>query len=96
MNPLSDQRAGPDHEPPRAARVVQVSVQPKTWFGKLVAAIVGVAVMLLALFLSVLVFAVLASLAVVAVLYIAWAARRARRAAQSQIIDNEAQNPGPL
>lgn len=90
MSPSTDRDAAPGHVP----RVVHVSVQPRTWYGKLVAAVVGLAVMVLALFLSVVVFAVLASLAVAAVVYIAWASRRARRSAQSQIIDVEAREPG--
>ena len=93
MNQRFDHRAGPSYRPPHGARVNTVAVQPRTWFGKLIAAVIGVALMLLTLFLSIFVFAVLASLLVLAVIYVLWTARQARRAAQSQIIDNEAQQP---
>ena len=60
-------------------RVVHISVQPKTWFGKLIAGIVGLAVMLVAFFLSILAFAIIASIVVVAIIYFLWVTRRARR-----------------
>ena len=62
-------------------RVVHIAVQPKTWFGKLIAGIVGAALMLVAFFLSLLAFAIIASIVVVAILYFLWATRRARREA---------------
>ncbi len=70
-------------------RVIHISVQPKTWFGKLVAGIIGVAVMLVAFFLSILAFVIIASIVVMAIIYFLWATRRARRAMRDQIIDGE-------
>jgi len=94
MDRLRDRRIEPTSRSLHAARVVHVSVQPQTWFGKLVAGVIGLAAMLVAFFLSMIVFAVIASLVVVAVIYLMWAARRTRRAAQSQIIDNDLRDPG--
>ena len=94
MDRLRDRRTEPTSRSLYAARVVHVSVQPKTWFGTLMAAVIGLAVMLVAFLLSMIVFAVIASLIVVAVIYLIWAARRARRAAHTQIIDNDTRDPG--
>lgn len=94
MDRLRDRRKEPTSRALYVARVVHVSVQPKTWFGKLMAAVVGLAAMLVAFFISMIVFAVIASLVVVAVIYLMWAARRARSAAQSQVIDNDSRDPG--
>ncbi|HEY2929120.1 hypothetical protein [Piscinibacter sp.] len=82
-------RHGPQSSQPRPVRVIHISVQPKTWLGKLIAGIVGVAVMLLAFFLSILAFAIIASLVVVAIVYFMWVTHRARRAMRSQTIDSE-------
>lgn len=94
MERLRDRRTEPSSRALYAARVVHISVQPKTWFGKLMAAVVGTGVMLVAFFISIIVFAVIASLVVVAVIYLMWAARRARGAVESQIIDNNSCDPG--
>lgn len=94
MDRFNDRRNEPLSGVPHLANGLHAATQPKTWFGKLVAAILGVAVLLVALFLSIFAFAVIAIMAVLAVAYILWTTRRARRAAQSQIIDNEAQGPG--
>lgn len=79
--------------------MVHVVVQPKTWFGQAIAAVVGVAVLLAMFFLSIIVFAVLASVGVVVALYLWWMVRRARRRAADNVIDNvidnEAKNPDP-
>ena len=85
----------PDHPTPqssqrRPGRVIRISVQPKTWFGRLVAGTIGAAVMLVAFFLSLLAFAIVASIAVSAIVYFLWAARRARRARRGRTIDGEA------
>lgn len=80
---------------PPGARGLHAAMLPKSWLGKLLAAIVGLATMLVALFLSIFLFAVIASVAVVGVLYVMWVARRARRASESQIIDNQAGDQGP-
>ena len=73
-------------------RVLHVSLQPKTWLGKLIAGIIGVAVMLAALLLSILAFAIVASIVVVAIIYLLWVTRRARRAMRNQTIDMKAQS----
>lgn len=70
-------------------RVIHISVQPKTWFGKLMAGIVCVAVMLVAFFLSVLAFAIVTGIFVVAVIYFLWATRRAHRTMRNRTIDGE-------
>ena len=93
MNPRFDLHPAPVAGPPQGPHLRFLAAQSKSWFGKLIAAVIGVMVMLLTLFLSIFVFAVLGSLLVVAVIYVLWTARRARREAQSQIIDNEAQQP---
>ena len=74
---------------PRTMRVVHVSVQPKTWFGKLIAGIIGVVVILVTFFLSILVFAIITSIVVIVVIYIFWVTHRARRAMRNQTIDGE-------
>jgi len=48
-------------------RVIQISVRPSTWFGKLVLAVLGVVVMMLMLILSVLALAIFAVIAIAAV-----------------------------
>ncbi len=88
MSQLPDQQI-PQPPQPRPVRVIHISVQPKTWFGKLVAGIIGMAVMLVAFFLSILAFAIIASIVLVAIIYFLWATRRVRRAMRDQIIDGE-------
>jgi hypothetical protein len=84
----------PEQPPPPAAdgrtvRVVHVSVQPKSWIGRLVLGIVGVAAMVVAVFLSVIAFAVVAGLVAVALIYLLWVTRPARRAMRDQVIEGE-------
>jgi len=69
-------------------RTVQISLQPKTWFGKIIAAIVGVAVALVAFFVSIVALAVIAVIVVVAIAYFFWATRRARRKMRSEPVDD--------
>jgi hypothetical protein len=45
--------------------------------------------MLLAFFLSIVVFAILAGIALLAIIYLLWAMHRARRAMRDQVIDGE-------
>ena len=71
------------------ARAFHISVQPKTWFGKLVAGIIGMAVMLAALFLSLLALAIVSSIVLAAILYFLWTARRGRRTVRNQTIEGE-------
>jgi uncharacterized membrane protein len=93
MKQLPNQQTPQTSQPsqPRTVRVIHVSVQPKTWFGKLMAGIVGVAVMLVAFFLSVLAFAIVTGIVVVAVIYFLWATRRAHRTMRNQTVDGEIQ-----
>ena len=72
-------------------RVVEISLQPKTWFGRIIAAIVGVAVALVAFFASILVLAIIVVIVVVAIAYFVWATRRARRKMRSEPIDDGTQ-----
>lgn len=76
--------------PSETPRAFHVSGQPKTWFGKLVAGIIGMAVMLAALFVSLLALAIVSSIVLAAILYFLWAARRGRRTARNQTIEGEA------
>jgi VIT1/CCC1 family predicted Fe2+/Mn2+ transporter len=94
MEQLPNQQTPQTSQPsqPQTVRVVHISLQPKTWFGKLIAGIIGVAVMLVAFFLSILAFAIIASIVVVAIIYFLWATRHARRAMRNQTVDGEVQN----
>jgi membrane protein implicated in regulation of membrane protease activity len=78
MEQLPNQQT-PQLSRPRTARVIRISVQPKTWFGKLIAGIIGVAIMLVAFFLSIVTFAIIASIVGAAIIYILWATRRVAR-----------------
>ena len=73
----------------RTARVIHVSVQPRSWIGRLVLGIVGVVAMVVTVFLSVIAFAVVAGLVAVALIYLLWVTRRARRAMRDQVIEGE-------
>jgi Flp pilus assembly protein TadB len=88
MGQVPDQQS-PQSPQTRPVRGIHISVQPKTWFGKLVAGIFAAAVVLLAFFLSIVVFAILASIAMLAIIYLLWATHRARRAMRNQVIDGE-------
>lgn len=89
-NPPPSQTSQPSQS--RTARVIHVSVRPKTWFGKLIAGIVGVAVMLGVFFLSAVVFVVVTGIIVAALIYVLWATRRVRRTMRNRTIDGEIQN----
>jgi len=88
MEQLPEQQ-DPQTPQPRAVRTIHISVQPKSWLGKLVAGIVGIALMLVAFLLSVVAFAIIASLVLLVVIYVLWVTRRARRAMRDQVIDGE-------
>jgi len=78
----------PSERPSRAPiRTVEISLQPKTWLGKVIAGIVGVAVALVAFFVSVIALAVVAMIVVVAIAYFIWATRRVRRKMRRESID---------
>ena len=74
---------------PSPSRVIQISIQPKTWLGKLLASIFAAAVMLIAFFLSLILFVIIACIVVVAIIYALWAAHRAGRSLRNQVIDAE-------
>ena len=75
--------------------MIHVSVQPKTWFGKLIAGIVGVVVALGMLFISAVAFVVVTCIIVAAVVYFLWATRRVRRTVRYRTIDCEMQSRDP-
>lgn len=78
--------------PSRPTRVIHISVQPKTWFGKLIAGIVGIAVMLVVFFLSAVAVVGFTGIIVAAAIYLLWATRRLRHTLRNQTIDGEVQN----
>ena len=80
--PQRSTQAGP-------VRVVHISVQPKSWLGKLVDGILALALVVIGFFVSIIVFAVAACIAGVAILYFVWITRRARRAMRDQVIEGE-------
>jgi hypothetical protein len=88
MKPLLTQQT-PKSSQPGPVRVIHISVQPKTWFGKIAAWIIGAVVMLVALFFSIIAFSIIASVAAVALVYFLWTAHRARRAIRNQTIDGD-------
>ena len=61
---------------PRQVRVIHISVQPKTWLGKLLATILAALVMLIAFFLSLVLFVVVACVVIVAIIYSIWASHQ--------------------
>jgi O-antigen/teichoic acid export membrane protein len=61
-----------------------VSVQPKSWLGRVAVAIAGAAAMVVAFFLSIIALAVVAGLVAAAVIYLLWTTRRLRRAMREQ------------
>jgi Flp pilus assembly protein TadB len=90
--PEQQRSQAPQPSQPPTARVIHISVQPKTWFGKLVAGIVGVAVVLVAFFVSILAFVIIATIVVAAIIYFLWVTRRARRTLRNQTIEGEVQS----
>lgn len=94
MNPSSDSPDQPAFGSRPAPRVVQLVVQPKSWLGKILFAVIGAAVLFVVLFLSIIAFAVIVTLGVLGLIYVKWKLSRARRAAQDQIIDIDAGPPG--
>ena len=74
---------------PRPVRVIHISVQPKTWLGKLLATILAAALMLIAFFLSIILFVMIACIIVVAIIYVIWASHRAGRRPPDQVIEAE-------
>jgi len=78
------QQSAPSTSQPRSVRVIHVSVQPKSWLGRLAVAIAGAAAMVVAFFLSIIALAVVAGLVAAAIIYLFWTTRRLRRAMREQ------------
>lgn len=66
-----------------------VSVAPRTWFGRLVTAIVACGLVVLAVFFFTFFLAVFSILAAVIITRIVWAQRQSRRKATERVIDVE-------
>ena len=88
MEQLPEQQE-PQTPQARPVRTMHISMQPKSWLGKLVAGVVGIALMLMAFLLSIVAFAIIASLVLLVVIYVLWVTRRARRAMRDQVIEGE-------
>jgi O-antigen/teichoic acid export membrane protein len=86
------EQSTPSTSQPQSVRVVHVSVQPKSWLGRLAVAIVGAAAMVVAFFLSIIALAVVAGLVAAAVIYLLWTTRRIRRAMREQVIEGEVES----
>jgi Ca2+/Na+ antiporter len=78
MDQLPDPRMPPDTGQ-RLTRLIHVSMEPKTRLGKLLFAIFGVSLVILAFFVSILVFVLVATIALVFALYVMWVVNRVRR-----------------
>jgi hypothetical protein len=73
-------------------RVVQLSVQPRSWLGRLALALAGAGAMVIAFFLSIVAFLFVAGLVSVAFIYLFWVTRRLRRAMREQVIEGQVQS----
>jgi hypothetical protein len=80
-----------DPNAPRAptVRVVHIELQPKSWFGRVVAGVLGIAALGLILVFSVIAFVVLGVLLTGAFVYFFWVSRKARRAMREDVIEGE-------
>ena len=56
----------------RSVHVYHFSLESRTWFGRVVAWIIGVALLIVTFFFSMLIFMIVASLVVVAFIYLLW------------------------
>jgi Flp pilus assembly protein TadB len=73
------------HPDKQRIRVIHFSIQPKTWFGNLILVVSGIVAMVVALFLSLIVFAFVTIIVILMLIYLIWMARRVRR----RIINNQ-------
>jgi Flp pilus assembly protein TadB len=89
MEQLPGSSTARDSTQPDRVRLIRVSVQPKTWFGKLVAGIAALALLVVGFFVSLVLFAIAACIGAAAIVYFLWARRRARRAMRDRVIDGE-------
>jgi len=72
---------------PRAIRIEHISVAPKSWWGKLVAVIAGIAMAIAAFFVSLLALAFVVGVGATVAIYLWWATRHARRARRDETIE---------
>jgi len=72
---------------PRAIRIERISVAPKSWWGKLVAVIAGIAMAIAAFFVSLLALAFVVGVGATVAIYLWWATRHARRARGDETIE---------
>ena len=94
MNRNELDSATPNSQGPLHVRVVRVETKPLGVFGRIIASIIGVIVLVGVFFLSLLVFAVVIVIAALVVVYVLWRSRkydasRARGANDARIIDGE-------
>jgi len=78
MDQLPEPRMPPDTGQ-HLTRLIHASVEPKTRLGKFLFAIFGVSLVVLAFFISILVFVLVATIALLFALYVMWVVNRARR-----------------
>src|SRR6185295_6666168 len=92
MEQLPEKPTTPDSEstPTSAPNVVHFSVEPKSWLGKLLAGIIGGALLLVVLLFSIVAFAVIAGIGLAAVIYLAWKTRHVRRELQKRMSEEAA------
>lgn len=80
----------PDHKrvgsAPRSARGVEIELQPRTWWGRLVASIVSAAILAAIFFLSLAVFVAMAAVTAVVVICLLWRRSPGKR---GRIIEGE-------
>jgi Flp pilus assembly protein TadB len=75
------------HDAPRGFRAERIAVAPKTWWGKLLALIAGVAAAVAAFFVSLLALAFVVGVGATVAIYLWWATRHARRAMRDETIE---------
>ncbi len=82
MNRLPDkQKQLPLRPENHRARIIHISIRPRTWFGKFVLAAISIAAIVAALFLSIIVLAFVFAVLMVVIVYSLWIAYRVRRSA---------------
>jgi Flp pilus assembly protein TadB len=67
------------HPDKQRIRVIHFSIRPKTWFGNLILVMISIVAMVVALFLSLIVFAFITTIVILMLIYLIWMARRVRR-----------------
>jgi hypothetical protein len=84
MKQIPDRRA-PRSPHPQPMRVIHISMEPRTWWGKLLAGVIGILILAAAFFLSIVLFTVVLSIAMVAFVYFIWM----NRAGRNRIVEEE-------